>query len=82
MTDLTNLGVAELRDGLKNKDFTATELAHATQEKIHKSNDKLNAFVTITDEQAFQGAKKADDRIAAGDATDMTGVPVGIKDLF
>ncbi len=82
MTDLTNLGVAEIRDGLQNKDFTATELAHATQKKIHKNNDALNAFITITDENAFAGAKKADERIAAGNATDMTGVPVGVKDLF
>ena len=82
MTDLTNLGVTELRDGLQKKEFTATEIAHATQEKIRKNNDGLNAFITITDDQAFDGAKKADARIASGDSTDITGIPVGVKDLF
>lgn len=82
MTDLTTLGVAELRDGLKNKEFTAGEIAHAVQEKIHTHNEQYNAFITITDEQAFAGAKAADAKLAAGEATDITGVPVGVKDLF
>ncbi len=82
MTDLNNLGVAEIRDGLTNKKFSALELAEATQAAIHKANTKLNAFITITDEQAFEGAKKADAKLAAGDATAITGVPVGVKDLF
>jgi aspartyl-tRNA(Asn)/glutamyl-tRNA(Gln) amidotransferase subunit A len=82
MTELTDLGVAELAKGLQAKEFSATELAHATQTKIRKSNDKLNAFITVTDEQAFEGAKKADERIAKGNAQPMTGIPVGVKDLF
>lgn len=82
MTDLTNLGVSELRDGLKNKNFTAVEIAHATQEKIHKANAKLNAFITITDEQAFAGAKAADALIESGNDKEITGVPVAVKDLF
>jgi len=82
MTDLTTLGVAAIRDGLKKKEFTATELAQAVQAKIHKGNDALNAFITVTDDEAFAGAKAADERLAKGDATDITGVPVGVKDLF
>lgn len=82
MSDLHRLGVAEIRDGLAKKDFTALELAESTQAAVHKANDKLNAFITITDNQAFDGAKKADARLAAGDATAITGVPVAVKDLF
>lgn len=82
MTKLTDLSVAQLRDGLKQKNFTATELAQETQAAIRKQNSTLNAFITITDEQAFEGAKKADERLASQQATDLTGIPVGVKDLF
>jgi len=82
MTDLTELSVAELHKGFKTKQFTAQEVAHASLEKIHHTNDKLNAFITITEEQAFAHAKIADKRFADGTATPMTGVPVGVKDLF
>ena len=82
MTDLTNLGIAQLRDGFTKKDFTALEVAEATQAAIRNANSELNAFITITNDEAFTGAKKADERLAKGDATAMTGIPVGVKDLF
>lgn len=82
MTDITKLGVAELRDGLKKKEFTATELAHATLGKIHRENEKTNAFTLLSEEQAFAHAKAADEKIAKGEQSDVTGVPIGVKDIF
>lgn len=82
MTDLTDLGVAELRDGLKAKKFSATEVAKATLAKVERENPHYNAFITITPERALEQAKAADDRIAKGTAESLTGVPVAVKDLF
>lgn len=82
MTDITSMGVAELRKGLDAKEFTAEEVAQATLRKIHDENERYNAFIDVTEDRAFEHAKKADKAIAAGEPTKITGVPVGVKDLF
>lgn len=81
MTDLTSLKLASLRDGLAKKDFTATEATNAYLARAEASG-LLNAYVRLTAEKAQDQAKASDDRIAAGEARPLEGVPLGIKDLF
>ncbi|MEQ1647251.1 MAG: Asp-tRNA(Asn)/Glu-tRNA(Gln) amidotransferase subunit GatA [Hyphomicrobiaceae bacterium] len=82
MTDLTKLTLAEARDGLKAKTFSAVELTTAFVKAIEKGNDALNAFVLKTPEHALAQAKASDARLAKGDARGLEGVPLGHKDLF
>lgn len=79
--ELTKLGLAEARDGLRAGDYTSVELTEACLSAI-ESAGALNAFVHQTPEIALEQARAADARIAAGDAPDMCGLPLGIKDLF
>ena len=81
MSDLTNLTIAEARDGLKKKAFSAKELTAAHIAAIEKAR-ALNAFVVETPELALKGAAESDKRIAAGSARALEGIPLGIKDLF
>jgi aspartyl-tRNA(Asn)/glutamyl-tRNA(Gln) amidotransferase subunit A len=81
LTELTNLTIAEARDGLKAKAFSATELAGAHIGAIEKAR-ALNAFVRETPERALAMAKEADQRLAKGEARALEGIPLGIKDLF
>ncbi|WP_027238200.1 Asp-tRNA(Asn)/Glu-tRNA(Gln) amidotransferase subunit GatA [Leisingera caerulea] len=81
MSDLNKLGLAEARDALRKGDTTSVELTEACLKAIDAA-DALNAFVHKTPEIAMERAKAADDRIKAGDAPSMCGLPVGIKDLF
>ena len=81
MSDLTKLTIATARDALRKGEVTSAELTEACLEAIDKA-DALNAFVHKTPEIARERAKAADVRIKAGDAPDMCGIPVGIKDLF
>ena len=67
MTELTTLTIAEARDGLKQKKFSAAELADAHLAAIEKARS-LNAYVLETPERARAMAKAADARIAKGDA--------------
>jgi len=81
MTDLTSLTLAEARDGLADKSFTALELTDAHLAAIEAAR-ALNAFVLETPEQARQMAQAADAQIAKGEGGPLAGLPLGIKDLF
>lgn len=74
--------IAELHRGLKNKDFSATELTQHYLNLIHKHNPTLNAFITVDDEHALQQAKQADQAIAQGHIQTLTGIPIAQKDIF
>ncbi len=79
--DLSKLTIADARDALRAGDYTATELTQAYVDAVEGS-DALNAYSTKTPEKALEMAAAADKRLAAGDAPDMCGIPLGIKDLF
>ncbi len=81
MTDLSKLTISDARDSLRKGDFTAAELAEQYLGAIEAAG-ALNAFSTNTPEIARTQAAAADARIAKGDAPDMCGIPLGIKDLF
>ncbi len=82
MSDLRSLTLAEMRDGLRAKKFSAVELATAHVDEIEKTNGYYNSFITITRDVATTMAKAADAKIASGKAGLIEGVPVGVKDLF
>ncbi len=81
MSDLTKMTIADARDALRKGDVTSVELTQACLTAIDAA-DALGAFVHKTPEIAMERATAADARIKAGDAPDMCGIPVGIKDLF
>jgi aspartyl-tRNA(Asn)/glutamyl-tRNA(Gln) amidotransferase subunit A len=81
MTDLTSLTLAEARDGLAKKSFTALELTDAHLAAIEAAR-VLNAYVLETPDQARGMARAADARIAGGEGGPLEGLPLGIKDLF
>ena len=82
MTDLTSLTLAEARDGLRAKNFSATELTRAHIVAIEKANPALNAYVLPTFDHALAQAAESDRRVAAGTARPLEGLPLGNKDLF
>ena len=81
MTDLTDLTIAGARDALRKGETSAAELTEACLTAIEAAG-ALNAFVHVTAEVARERAALADDRLKAGDAPDLCGIPIGIKDLF
>jgi len=82
MTELTNLGVAAIRDGVANGDFSAREVAEAFNANVAAAAD-LNAFIVTTPDKALEAADAVDaDRAAGKELGSMAGVPIGMKDLF
>ncbi|MCO5146783.1 MAG: Asp-tRNA(Asn)/Glu-tRNA(Gln) amidotransferase subunit GatA [Aquamicrobium sp.] len=82
MTDLTTLTIAEARDGLTAKDFSALELTDSYLSVIDAFNPTFNAYVTVTHDKARAMAKASDGRLAKGESGALEGIPLGIKDLF
>lgn len=81
MTDLTQLTIAQLRDGYAAKSFSAVEVTSAYNAAIEKAAD-LNAYIAQTPDKALKMAAQSDAKIAEGKGGDLEGVPLGIKDLF
>ncbi|UKK85372.1 Asp-tRNA(Asn)/Glu-tRNA(Gln) amidotransferase subunit GatA [Sphingopyxis sp. BSN-002] len=81
MTDLTNLTVAGIRDGHRAGDFSAVEVAEAFNANVAGAK-ALNAFIVETPEHALAAAKQADADRSAGSLKPLSGVPIGMKDLF
>ncbi|ACI92922.1 glutamyl-tRNA(Gln) amidotransferase subunit A [Afipia carboxidovorans OM5] len=81
MTDLTALTLADAKEGLAAKSFTALELTDAHLAAMESAR-VLNAYVLETPDKARAMAKEADTRIAKGERSNLLGIPLGIKDLF
>ncbi len=82
MTDLHRLTLAELNEGLRARRFSSVELARHFLARIERFNPALNAFITVTGEQALAAAQKADELIASGEAPPLAGLPLVHKDIF
>lgn len=81
MSDLTHLSLADAREGLRAKRFTATELTRAHLQAMERAR-ALNAYIKETPERALEAAGAADARLQKGEGGPLEGLPLGIKDLY
>ena len=80
-SSLLALTLAEARDGLARKSFSARELTLAYNEAVEEI-EPLNAYITPTPERALEMAEAADQRLARGEALPLDGIPIAVKDLY
>jgi aspartyl-tRNA(Asn)/glutamyl-tRNA(Gln) amidotransferase subunit A len=74
--------VTQLCAGLRQRKFSATELARNLLARIERAQPALNAFISIESEAALAAAAAADRQLASGDAPPLAGLPIVHKDLF
>ena len=79
-SDVTGLTAHQARELLDSHQVSSVELTRAVLERIHQVEDRVRAFVTVTDEVALEQARRADQRIAVGEVRPLTGIPMQIKD--
>lgn len=83
MSKLTELSIANLSAGYRDKSLSPVEVTEACLERISTQNDKVNAFVLVCADEARAEAKAAEAEIAAGNwRGPLHGVPIGHKDLY
>jgi aspartyl-tRNA(Asn)/glutamyl-tRNA(Gln) amidotransferase subunit A len=79
---LTDYTLAEARQHLRNRDFTAVELTRAYLARIAALNDTIKAYLHVSVDEALAMAAAADERIEAGEDTPLLGIPLAIKDVL
>jgi len=81
--DLAYATIAEIAPLIRRRDVSSVELTELTLERINRINPSLNAFITVTGEQALGAAQVADREIAAGHYRGpLHGIPISLKDLY
>ena len=77
-----NATVSELSAALATGKISSVELTRIFLDRIAITNASLNAFITVDGEKSLKQARAADARIARGEATRLTGIPIAHKDIF
>ncbi len=76
------LSVAELAEKIRTKALSPVAVTKAYLDRIECVNDKVNAFVTVTADEALWAAGQAEEELAAGTYRGpLHGIPYGLKDL-
>src|SRR5215469_6726539 len=81
-SELNCLTISDAAERLRRREFSALELTRACLARISAVDRKLNAFITVTEEEAIAQAEAADRRLKAGGAAPLCGIPLGIKDIY
>ena len=74
--------IAELTQMLRRREVSSQELTRHFLDRIDRLDERYNSFITVTREQALAQARAADERLAAGDAPALCGLPIAHKDIF
>ncbi|MFH1102767.1 MAG: Asp-tRNA(Asn)/Glu-tRNA(Gln) amidotransferase subunit GatA [Pseudomonadota bacterium] len=67
---------------LQKKEISSQELTRSVLDRIFALEERVGSYITISEEEALEQAKQADDRIAKGGITPLTGIPIAVKDLI
>ena len=80
MDKLHELGVSQASQLLREKKLSSLELTKSVLERLHNVEPDIHSFVTVTEKEALERAKKADEHISHGSDSPLMGIPMAIKD--
>ncbi len=79
---LNTLTIEQAHQGLAKKEFSSVELTQACLDSIKAVDNKIHAFLEITENLALEQAKEADKKIVTGEFDILTGIPISVKDVI
>jgi aspartyl-tRNA(Asn)/glutamyl-tRNA(Gln) amidotransferase subunit A len=79
---LHDLTLTEAADLLSLREVSSADLTRAAFQRIAALDDRIHAFLTLTENRAMEQARSADERLARGEGGPLTGIPMAIKDLI
>ena len=80
--NLHELTIHDAHDLLIKKEISARELTRDVLDRIAAVEPSVDAYITITGDEAMARADIADKRLLTGSADTLTGIPIAIKDLI
>lgn len=80
--DISTKTLTQIISDLHEKKYSSVEITKAYLQRIKKVEPAINAYVTVTEDEALEQAKKADKLRASGKTAPLLGVPISIKDNF
>ena len=78
--DITKLKIRDMRKMLDSGEISASELTQGYIERIKKYDGNVKSYITVTEENALESANAAQEKIKAGNAAPLCGIPMAIKD--
>ena len=79
--NLNKLSASEIAEKIRNKEVSSFEVTKSALDFAKEKNKEINAFITITEEEAITKAMAVDEKIAAGEeVSPLAGVPYALKD--
>ncbi len=82
MEEILHKSIRQVRDLLKKGEITSVELTRFYLDRIAKYDDRIKAYLSVTEEMAMRMAADADRRIKEGTDGALTGIPFGMKDIL
>ncbi len=82
MNNIIDLDISGLRELLDRKEVSSKEATRAYLDRIQEVDPRVRSYITVTEEEALSQAEAADKRISQGEASVLTGIPLGIKDVI
>jgi len=80
--ELYELTIHQAHILLKKKEMSSKELTRSVLDRIHSLDNRIDAFITVTEDLAMAQAAQADQNISRGNITPLLGIPLAIKDLI
>jgi aspartyl-tRNA(Asn)/glutamyl-tRNA(Gln) amidotransferase subunit A len=81
--DVCYMPATALAAAIRAKKLSPVELVRAVYARLHETNERINAFCTVTEEDATRAAKQSENAVMRGDRLgSLHGLPVSIKDLL
>ena len=82
MTSLTDLTITEALAQLRTREISAVDLTRAHLDRIAQVDPTIQAYLTVTSDEALKAAERADQARTAGEDKPLLGIPMGIKDVI
>jgi aspartyl-tRNA(Asn)/glutamyl-tRNA(Gln) amidotransferase subunit A len=81
--NIASLTIDQVKEGLRKRSFSATELAREALRFAETENPKTNAYLHFSSERALAAAASVDEKLERGeDAGALGGVPIAVKDVI
>lgn len=78
--DITKLKIRDMRKLLDSKEISAAELTDSYIKRIETYDGKLESYISVTKEKALLDAENAQKIIDSGNAPELCGIPIAVKD--